>query len=69
MRSLALLSLLSSVSAHAVFNGLFVNGKSDSTCIRAHNNNSPVTDVHSNDIRCNRGGATGVPGICAVQVC
>jgi hypothetical protein len=55
------------VSAHAVFNTFFINRKQNDTCIRAHNNNSPVTNVMSTDMRCNKGGAVGVPGICAVQ--
>jgi hypothetical protein len=68
MRYFTILTLLGGASAHAVFNGLFVNGKAQNQCIRAHNNNSPVTNVRSTDIRCNKGGVTGVPGVCSINV-
>jgi cellulase len=67
MRLFTVLYFFGGVSAHAVFNSFFINGKQNDSCIRAHNNNSPVTDVRSNDMRCNRGGAVGVPGVCSVQ--
>ncbi|KAH0430796.1 hypothetical protein CcaCcLH18_07576 [Colletotrichum camelliae] len=40
----------------------------NSGCARLPPSNSPVTDVASNDLRCNVGGATGVAGVCEVPV-
>lgn len=51
---LAILATASVVSAHATWQDLWVGteDKTD-TCIRMPQSNSPVTDVTSNDIRCN----------------
>lgn len=62
-----LLSLATPILSHATFQDLWVNGVDKvGTCVRAPSSNSPVTDVTSNNIRCNVGGATGVPGVCSV---
>ncbi|KAF3798312.1 putative endo-beta-1 4-glucanase D [Colletotrichum gloeosporioides] len=39
---------------------------SSASSARLPPSNSPVTDVASNDLRCNVGGATGVAGVCEV---
>jgi len=61
--SAAALSLaVGEVSAHYIFQQLSVNGVSNPTWkyIRQHTNyNSPVTDLNSNDLRCNVGATTG----------
>lgn len=68
LRLLALSFLAASVSAHSTFQDLWVAGKDDaSQCVRMPKNNSPLTDVSSPDMRCNIGGAVGVPGVCDVQ--
>jgi len=68
MLLLALLSLVTTVTAHAIFQDLWVNKQDQaSKCIRMPKNNSPLTNVNSPDMRCNVGGATGVPGLCNVQ--
>lgn len=38
-----------------------------SQCVRMPPNNNPVTNVNSNDIRCNVGGTKGVGAKCAVK--
>ncbi|KAF2683310.1 lytic polysaccharide monooxygenase [Lentithecium fluviatile CBS 122367] len=58
MRSIAVLTgvsvLASSVAAHATWQELWVNGEDKAkTCVREPQSNSPITDVTSNDIRCN----------------
>jgi lytic cellulose monooxygenase (C1-hydroxylating) len=57
MKSFACLVFLSStasVMGHATFQQLWVNSEDmESTCIRMPKNNSPVTNVMSNDMRCN----------------
>ncbi|KAH8151885.1 uncharacterized protein LAJ45_03878 [Morchella importuna] len=63
---LGLLAAAASVSAHATFQQLWVNGVDQgSTCVRTPVSNSPVSSVTSNDIRCNAGTA-GVAGVCTV---
>lgn len=61
--SLAALSLaISNVSAHYIFNQLSVGGTKYPVqqYIRQNSNyNSPITDLSSNDLRCNAGGASG----------
>ncbi|KAG8768796.1 hypothetical protein FRC20_007203, partial [Serendipita sp. 405] len=55
------LALIPNVAAHYRFNSLIIGGQSspEYTYIRKNSNfNSPVTDVTSNDLRCNVG-ATG----------
>ncbi|KAF3939309.1 Endoglucanase-4 [Dactylella cylindrospora] len=63
-------SLVSSASAHAIFQKLAINGVDQGTsCIRLPQGpsaNFPVTLVSSNDIRCNVGGSVGVSGVCSV---
>lgn len=52
--SLVSLAVLSqSVSAHYIWNTLIAGSTTSSAAIRMPLNNSPVTDVTSNDIRCN----------------
>ncbi|KFY29797.1 hypothetical protein V493_02244 [Pseudogymnoascus sp. VKM F-4281 (FW-2241)] len=53
--------LAQQVAGHATFQQLWVNG---STCARLPATNNPVTDVSSNNMRCN--GRGGVSGKCAV---
>ena len=56
--AVALSALASSASAHYVFE--YFNGGAAYQNIRQNTNyNSPVTDLTSNDLRCNVGGATG----------
>ncbi|KAK7704066.1 hypothetical protein SLS57_010655 [Botryosphaeria dothidea] len=51
---LAILATASVVSAHATFQELWVGTEDkEGTCARLPQSNSPVTDVTSNDIRCN----------------
>ncbi|KAF1950364.1 hypothetical protein CC80DRAFT_554357 [Byssothecium circinans] len=58
MRSATILGFASTVAAHATWQQLWVNGKDhESTCARLPASNSPITDVTSNDIRCNAGSA------------
>jgi len=50
----AILATASVVSAHATWQELWVGTEDkEGTCIRLPQSNSPVTDVTSNDIRCN----------------
>ncbi|MCJ1313016.1 hypothetical protein MMC25_006692, partial [Agyrium rufum] len=51
------------VAAHATFQELWVNGVDMIT----PPSNNPITDVTSNTLRCNVGGATGVAGKCTVN--
>ncbi|KAF2428700.1 glycoside hydrolase family 61 protein [Tothia fuscella] len=68
MLSLSLFVFASAVSAHAVWQDLWVNGKDQSsTCVRMPKNNSPMSNVNSPDMRCNVGGAKGVPGVCDIS--
>jgi len=58
-----LLALFSQVSGHYIFETLTANGVKNApyTYVRKNTNyNSPVTDLASNDLRCNVGGASGV---------
>ena len=56
--AVALSALASSASAHYIFE--YFNGGAAYQNVRQNNNyNSPITDVKSNDLRCNAGGATG----------
>ncbi|KAL0934350.1 glycosyl hydrolase family 61 [Colletotrichum truncatum] len=62
MKTVAALALTASmanmVAGHAIFQQLWVNGEDQSsTCVRMPASNSPVTDVTSNDMRCNAGAA------------
>ncbi|KAF2271047.1 hypothetical protein CC78DRAFT_563615 [Lojkania enalia] len=69
MKSLILASALAiqQAAGHAIFQDLWVDGvDKGSTCVRMPGSNSPVTNVNSNDIRCNVGGTRGVSGKCAV---
>jgi len=64
---LALLGSASTVLGHATWQDLWVNGVDQTgTCVRAPPSNNPVTDVTSNDLRCNVNGAQGVAGVCTV---
>ncbi|KAI0865349.1 fungal cellulose binding domain-containing protein [Xylaria cubensis] len=55
-------------SGHSIFQNLWVDGVDyGSQCVRMPANNNPVTNVNSNDIRCNVGGTKGVSGKCAVK--
>ncbi|KAH8822031.1 glycosyl hydrolase family 61-domain-containing protein [Xylogone sp. PMI_703] len=73
MRSVALVSLVAALAAqqaasHATFQDLWVNGVDEQAyCARLPPSNNPVTDVTSNDIRCNVNGARGVPNKCVVS--
>ncbi|KEZ40549.1 hypothetical protein SAPIO_CDS8458 [Scedosporium apiospermum] len=54
--ALAALSSAAAVAGHATFQQLWINGEDhESSCIRMPRNNSPVTSVSSNDVRCNAG--------------
>jgi len=65
--SLAFLSSAATVAGHATFQQLWVNGEDmESSCIRMPKNNSPVTDVSSNDIRCNAA-PSAAAGICEAK--
>jgi len=53
------------VAGHSIFQELWVNGvDQQSTCARMPTSNNPITDVTSNNIRCN--GRSGVTGKCPV---
>ncbi|KAI1186401.1 fungal cellulose binding domain-containing protein [Nemania serpens] len=55
-------------SAHSIFQDLWVDGVDyGSQCVRMPPSNSPVTNVNSNDIRCNVGGSKGVGAKCGVK--
>ncbi|KAF2645727.1 hypothetical protein P280DRAFT_532065 [Massarina eburnea CBS 473.64] len=66
--TLAALSALSStVAGHATWQQLWVNGEDlESTCVRLPASNNPITDVTSNDLRCNAGSAAAASN-CAVK--
>lgn len=67
MKSIILLTLPSLIAAHSIFQQLWVDGVDKAgTCIRLPSSNSPVTNVNSNDIRCNAG-TRGVSGKCAAN--
>ncbi|KAJ8122643.1 hypothetical protein ONZ43_g1210 [Nemania bipapillata] len=53
-------------AGHSLFQNLWVDVHG-SQCVRMPANNNPVTNVNSNDIRCNVGGTRGVSGKCAVK--
>jgi len=55
MRTASLLTALATtVTGHATFQQFWVNGKDQGgLCARIPTSNSPVTDVTSNNIRCN----------------
>ncbi|KAI0090414.1 glycosyl hydrolase family 61-domain-containing protein [Irpex rosettiformis] len=60
-------SLVASVTAHATFQAMWVNGVDQgSWCVRLPQSNSPVTSVTSNDIACNAN-ANAASGLCAVS--
>jgi len=64
---LAILAAVSTVSAHATWQELWVGSTDEAgTCVRTVPSNSPVTSVSTNDIRCNVGGTKGVTGVCTV---
>ncbi|KAF2497544.1 beta-1,4-endoglucanase [Lophium mytilinum] len=64
---LILLATASSITAHSTWQELWVGSTDEAgTCVRLPPNNNPVTDVTSNDLRCNVGGTTGVSGVCEV---
>ena len=66
--SLCLLASVSSVLGHATFQQLWVDDVDQAkTCVREPASNSPVENVSSAAMACNTNGATGVPGICAVD--
>lgn len=72
MRPLILSALLPLVHSHALFQQMWVNGvDKGSTCVRLpgtnYASNSPVSNVASNDVRCNVGGSKGVAGKCTVE--
>lgn len=54
----ALVAFASNVSAHYIFE-YFDNGAAYQNIRKNTNNNSPVTDLSSLDLRCNVGGLTG----------
>ncbi|CAL1715503.1 unnamed protein product [Somion occarium] len=56
-----------SVSAHATFQDLWVNGVDEvGTCVRTPASNSPVTSVTTPDLACNVGGTTAAASTCTV---
>ncbi|KAF2143274.1 lytic polysaccharide monooxygenase [Aplosporella prunicola CBS 121167] len=62
-----LMALASIASAHSTWQELWVGSEDKAgTCVRTPPSNSPVTDVTSNDMRCNVDGTTGVKGTCTV---
>ncbi|EJC98672.1 glycoside hydrolase family 61 protein [Fomitiporia mediterranea MF3/22] len=62
-----LASVVASVSAHATFQEMWVNGVDQGNfCVRTPASNSPVTDVTSTDIACNAG-ASSSPNLCTVN--
>ncbi|KAF8324031.1 hypothetical protein DL93DRAFT_2123645 [Clavulina sp. PMI_390] len=68
LRSIAALApLVATVTAHATFQELWINGVDQGQCcVRLPISNSPVTDVTSNDITCNVT-PTASSGLCAVN--
>lgn len=63
---LPLVALSAHVSAHALFQQLWVDGvDQQSSCARVPTSNTPVTDVGSAAIRCNS--RPGIAGKCAVK--
>ncbi|KAF5386515.1 hypothetical protein D9757_005870 [Collybiopsis confluens] len=63
---LAAACLVTSVSAHATFQELWINGVDQgSSCVRLPLSNNPVTDVTSKDLTCNVS-PTPSNGICSV---
>ncbi|KFX92782.1 hypothetical protein O988_07129, partial [Pseudogymnoascus sp. VKM F-3808] len=72
MKSATIISLVAALAAqqvagHATFQDIWVDGTDEQAyCVRLPQSNNPVSDVTSNDLRCNVGGTTGVAGKCAV---
>ncbi|KAI0897012.1 glycoside hydrolase family 61 protein [Annulohypoxylon nitens] len=68
MRTAAVaLALAATAAGHATFQELWVGSEDEaSTCARLPANNNPVTNVASNDIRCNVGGTTPAGAKCSV---
>ncbi|KAK4211179.1 glycosyl hydrolase family 61-domain-containing protein [Rhypophila decipiens] len=63
----ALVALASNVAAHATFQALWVDGVDyNDQCARVPPSNSPVTNVGSNDVRCNAG-TSPIAGKCPVR--
>jgi len=63
----SIVALASCVSAHATWQDLWVGTTDEAaTCDRVPPSNNPVTDVTSDDIRCNVNGAIGASSICTV---
>ncbi|PKS07379.1 hypothetical protein jhhlp_005981 [Lomentospora prolificans] len=63
----ALLALSSAnvVAGHSIFQQLWINGEDhESSCVRMPASNSPVTDVSSNDMRCNSGPPSPAANVC-----
>ena len=61
-----ILSSATSVSSHATFQQLWVDGVDQvSTCARLPSSNSPIQDASLNDMRCNAGSAAAA-STCAV---
>jgi lytic cellulose monooxygenase (C1-hydroxylating) len=55
------------VAGHALFQQLWVDGVDMVTqCARVPTSNTPITNVGSDTMRCNVGGARGVSGKCPV---
>jgi lytic cellulose monooxygenase (C1-hydroxylating) len=72
MKSLILTALVPVVYSHALFQQLWVDGvDKGSTCVRlpgtSYASNSPVTNVASNDVRCNVGGTKAAASKCTVE--
>ncbi|KAF9002886.1 glycoside hydrolase family 61 protein H [Cyathus striatus] len=59
-------AFIASVSAHATFQELWINGvDAGSSCVRAPASNSPVQNVLSNDLACNIAGTSS--GVCPIK--
>jgi len=58
----------SAVTAHSLFQDIWV-GTSDQaqSCSRVPPNNSPISNVESNDLRCNMGGTKAAAEVCTVE--
>lgn len=65
MISLALLPLVGFTYAHATWQQIQINGK-DQNCVRTVSSNSPITDVNSPDLTCNK--ASPAKGSCSAKV-
>ncbi|KAF8324032.1 hypothetical protein DL93DRAFT_2070245 [Clavulina sp. PMI_390] len=63
----ALAPLVATVTAHATFQEMWINGVDQGQCcVRLPASNSPVTDVTSSDLTCNVS-PTATSGLCAVN--